>query len=452
MKRYDFDLVVIGGGSGGIAASQLSGSYGARVALCEEDRVGGTCIMRGCIPKKLLVIGSHFSEEIEDARGFGWTVDHARLDWGALVRAKDVELARLEDHYHRLLSDSGVSLLEGRAKIADPHTVEVAGRRVTTANLLIATGGRPALPPTPGIEHVMTSNEALSLASLPRRVVIVGGGYIGCEMAGLFRAAGAEVTVLIRDESLLRGFDGDVREALTLAYREKGIRVVPNTVVSAIERRADGARALHSASEGSFEADAALYATGRTPNSRGMGLEEISVGIDEGGAIVVDQRSQTTIQGVYALGDCTNRMKFTPAAIAEGRALAEMLFHGGDGLFDDRLVPSAVFSQPPVGTIGCTEARAQGEFGTIDVYCARFPTIRQALLRRDDSVMMKLVVDRASQRVVGLHMVGQDAPEIVQGFALAIRCGATKADFDRTMGIHPTIGEELFSLRVPRPS
>jgi glutathione reductase (NADPH) len=452
VKKYDFDLLVIGAGSGGLATSRLAGADGARVALCEENRVGGTCVMRGCVPKKLLVLGSHFREELEDARGFGWTVDGARLDWGALMHAKDRELDRLEGIYRHLLSDGGVTLVEGRARIIDPHTVEIADRRVTAATLVVATGGRPVLPSTPGIEHVITSNEALSLPALPKRMVIVGGGYIGCESAGLFHAAGVEVTMLVRGEALLRGFDRDVSAALTLAYRNKGIRIVSDVVVRDIEGRADGTRALFTTSNDRFEADVALYAIGRAPSSRGLGLEEISVSIDAEGAIVVDERSRTTVESVYAIGDCTNRVNLTPVAIAEGRTLAEMLFHGGDGVLDHRLIPSAVFSQPPVGTVGCTEAEASRNHDAVDVYAASFRPLRHALSGRDERVMMKLIVDRGSQRVVGLHMVGPDAPEIVQGFAVAMRCGATKSDFDRTIGIHPTTAEELLTLRDRRPA
>jgi glutathione reductase (NADPH) len=402
------------------------------------------------VPKKLLVMGSHFREDLDDARGFGWTIDRATLDWGALIRAKDCELERLEGICRRLLHDAGVTLVAGRGRIVDPHAVEIAGRRITTGAILVATGGRPVLPSTPGIEHAISSNEALSLPSLPKRVVIVGGGYIGCEFAGLFHAAGSEVTMLIRGSRLLRAFDVDVSSALMVAYRTKGIRILANVGVSDIAKRPDGTRTLLATSGDSFEADAVLYATGRAPNTDGLGLDEISVKRDPIGAIVVDERSRTTVDSIYAVGDCTNRVNLTPVAIAEGRALVEMLFRDGDGVIDHLLVPTAVFSQPPVGTVGCSEEQARHRYDAIDVYATSFRPIRHTLSGRDERTMMKLVVDRGSQRVVGLHMVGQDAPEIVQGFAVALRCGATKADFDRTLGIHPTAAEEFLTLRDKR--
>ena len=451
MSDYDFDLLTIGAGSGGVAASRRAGSYGARVAVCEESRVGGTCVMRGCVPKKLLVIGSHFREELDDARGFGWTIDGARLDWGELVAAKDRELDRLERIYHRLLRDAPVTLLEGRARIVDPHTVEVAGKRHTTKTLLVATGARPHVPETPGVELAMTSNEALSLTSLPRRVIIVGGGYIGCEFGGIFHAAGASVRMLIRGDSLLRGFDDDVRSALTQAYRDKGIVVLGDVLVDGIERGEGETLSLLTKMGETFDADAILYATGRTPNTHGIGLEEVGVKIDPAGAITVDERSRTAVENIYAVGDCTDRVNLTPVAISEGRILVEMLFRDGDGVVDHTHIPSAVFSQPPVATVGCSEEHARELHRDVDVYATSFRPMRQSLSGRDERTMMKLVVARETQKVVGLHMVGPDAAEIVQGFAVAIRCGATKRDFDRTFGIHPTAAEELVSLRDRRP-
>jgi glutathione reductase (NADPH) len=451
MSQYEYDLLTIGAGSGGVAASRLAGNYGARVAICEEGRVGGTCVLRGCVPKKLLVMGSHFREDLDDARGFGWTIDGARLDWGALIRAKDRELDRLESVYKRLLADSHVTLLEGRGRITDPHTVEIAGRRVTAETLLVATGGRPILPPTPGIEHVISSNEALSLPSLPKRVVIVGGGYIGCEFAGIFHGAGADVTMLIRGSSLLRGFDVDVSSALSLAYRAKGIRVLSDVLVEGIEKRPDGRLTLTTKSEDTFEADAVLYATGRAPNIRDLGLEAVQIKVNQDGAIEVDERSRTTVPSIYAVGDCTSRVNLTPVAIAEGRVLVEMLFRQGNGILDHHFIPSAVFSQPPVGTVGLGEEQARSRYPAIDVYATSFRPMRHTLSGRDERMMMKLVVERASQKVIGLHMVGQDAPEVVQGFAVALRAGATKADFDRTLGIHPTAAEEFVTMRDARP-
>ena len=451
MAEFDFDLLTVGAGSGGVAASRRAGSHGARVAICEEGRVGGTCVLRGCVPKKLLVIGSHFREELEDARGFGWTIDGARLDWGALIAAKDRELVRLEAVYHRLLKDSGVTLLEGRARIVDPHTVEVGGKRHTARTLLVATGGHPVLPDTPGIDHAITSNEALSLPTLPKRLLIVGGGYIGCELAGVFHAAGSEVTMLIRGESLLRGFDDDVRAMLTATYRSKGIRVLADVTVRDVELRADGTRSVLCSSEDTCEADAVLFATGRAPNTRGLGLEEVGVALAPSGAIVVDDRSRTAVESIYAVGDCTDRVNLTPVAIAEGRTLVDMLFADGDGVFEHTMIPSAVFSQPPVAVVGCSERHARALHGEIDVYASSFKPMRHTLGGRDERMLMKLVVARDTQKVVGLHVVGPEAAEIVQGFAVAMRCGATKQDFDRTVGIHPTAAEELVTMRLKRP-
>lgn len=455
MAEFDFDLFTIGAGSGGVAASRRAGSYGARVALCEEGRVGGTCVLRGCVPKKLLVIGSHYAEEVADARGFGWSFpeDDAapRLDWGALVAAKDRELERLEGVYRRMLRDSGVTLVEGRGRVVDAHTVEVAGKRYTAKNILVATGGRPIRADVPGAEHTLSSDEALSLKELPKRVVIVGGGYIGVEFAGIFHAAGAKITMLIRGESLLRGFDDDVRATLTAEYRKKGITVLSESFVRDVDRAPDGTISVLTKMGETIEADAVLYAIGRTPNTEGIGLSEVGVALDAKGAIEVDERSRTKVESIYAVGDCTNRVNLTPVAIAEGRTLVEMLFNRGDGVMDHHDVPSAVFSQPPVATVGCSERHARRSFGEIDVYVTSFRAMKHTLSGRDERTMMKLVVQRSTQKVVGLHMVGADAPEIVQGFAVALRCGATKKDFDRTVGIHPTAAEEFVTMRDRRP-
>jgi glutathione reductase (NADPH) len=447
MPDYDFDLFTIGAGSGGVAASRRAGAYGARVAISEEGRVGGTCVLRGCVPKKILVYGSHFHDDFADAPGYGWTLPAApTLDWSA----KDRELDRLNGVYLRLLRDSGVTLVEGRAKIADAHTVEVAGARYTARTILVATGGRPHVPPVRGVELAITSNEALSLPALPRRIAVVGGGYIGVELAGVFNAAGAEVSMLLRGDTVLRGFDDDVRAALTGELRRRGVLIHCDTVVSDIERRGEGLSLMTQAGE-TVEADAVLYATGRVPNTRGMGLAEAGVALAPTGAIVVDEGSRTTVPSIYAVGDCTDRRNLTPVAIAEGRAVAETLFHDRPTRVDYEYVPSAVFSQPPVGTVGYSERDARARFGAVDVYVQSFRPMKHALSGRDERTMMKLVVARDSGRVVGCHIVGADAPEIVQGFAVAIRCGATKAMFDATVGIHPTAAEELVTMRDKRP-
>jgi len=451
MADFDFDLLTIGAGSGGVAASRRAGSYGAKVAICEEKRVGGTCVLRGCVPKKLLVYGSHFADEFADARGFGWSVPAPTHDWPALIAAKNRELDRLEAVYHRMLKDAGVTLLEGRARLVDAHTVEIAGERRTAKHVLVATGGWPVLPKIRGIEHAITSNEALDLPTMPRRVAVVGGGYIAVEFAGIFRSLGADVTILVRGDSILRGFDADARAFLATEMQKRGIAIRPDARVADIEKTASGSLLLGTTDGESLEVDQVLYATGRAPNTRGLGLEEAGVKIDEAGAVVVDAMSRTSVEGVWAVGDCTNRINLTPVAIAEGRAVVETLFHDNPTPSDHELVPSAVFSQPPLATVGCSEERARERHGAVDVYVTSFRGMKHTIGGRDERTMMKLVVDRASQRVVGAHMVGADAPEIIQGIAIALRCGATKRDFDRTIGIHPTAAEEFVTMRERRP-
>ncbi len=451
MDGSDFDLITIGAGSGGVAASRRAGSYGARVAICEGDRVGGTCVIRGCVPKKLLVYGSHFREEFEDAEGFGWTVGPRSLDWSTLVERKRREVDRLNGVYLRLLRDSGVTLLEGRATLVDARTVEVSGRRYSAKNILLATGGKPSLPSdVRGIEHAITSDEALDLPGLPRRVVIVGGGYIGVEFASIFNAAGASVTMLIRGDAVLRGFDDDLRAAVTSALREKGVEVRCDLAVSDIERRLDTVNVMTTSNE-CLDADAVMFATGRVPNTRGIGLEAVGVTLDARGAVVVDERSRSSVEGVYAVGDCTDRLNLTPVAIAEGRAVAESLFNNRPTVVDHRNVPTAVFCQPPAATVGLSERDARAQHGEVDVYVTSFRPLKHAVTGRGERTTMKLVVDRATQRVLGCHMVGADAPEIIQGFAVAVRCGATKADFDATVGVHPSAAEEFVTMRERRP-
>ncbi len=451
MPQYDFDLFTMGAGSGGVASSRRAGSYGARVAICEEDRVGGTCVLRGCVPKKLLVYGAHFRHDFEDAAGFGWSVPEPKHDWKKLQVAKDKELDRLNGVYKRLLRDSGVQLIEGRGRIVDPHTVEVAGQRYTAANILVSTGSRPLLPEMPGIEHVITSDGALNLKELPRRVIIVGGGYIGVEFAGIFNALGVKVTMLIRGDTVLRGFDDDVRAFLTQEMRKKGVDIRSEVFVRDIEKRPDGTLSVLSRMGDTLEADAVLFATGRIPNTRGVGLEEVGVKLDARGAVVVDGGSRSSVENIYAVGDVTDRLNLTPVAIAEGRALAETLFNNNPMSLDHSGVPSAVFSQPPVGTVGLTELEARELPGAVDVYVSSFRPMKHTLSGRDERSMMKVIVDRASGRVLGFHMVGADAPEIIQGLGVALKCGVTKKQLDSTVGIHPTAAEEFVTMRDRRP-
>lgn len=451
MPDFDFDMFTIGAGSGGVAASRRAGEYGARVAICEELRVGGTCVMRGCVPKKLLVYGASYAEQFEDAAGFGWSVDGARLDWAKLMAAKAAELDRLELIYRRLLADSKVELIAGRGKLIDAHTVEVDERRYTAKYILLATGGRPELPNIPGIELAITSNEALELPELPKRVAIVGGGYIGVEFAGIFNAAGAKVTMLLRGDNVLRGFDQEVRERLGEELRERGIEVLTEVRVRSIDRRSSGSLSVLLDHDDMLEVDAVLYATGRLPNSRGLGLEQLGVELGPNGEVLVDERNRTKVPNIYAVGDVTHRVNLTPVAIAEGRALAETLFHKKPLILDRRNIPTAVFSRPPVACVGLTEEQAREQCEAVDIYCARFRPMKATLSGRTERVLVKLVVDRPSGVVLGAHMVGDDAPEIIQGLAIAIKCGATKRDFDATIGIHPSAAEEFVTMRFPVP-
>ena len=446
--RYDYDLFTIGAGSGGVRASRMSAAYGARVAVAEERYLGGTCVNVGCIPKKLLVYGSHFADDFEDAAGFGWSVGERAFDWPSLIRNKDREIARLNSIYRKLLGGAGVEVFESRARVLDPHTVEVGDKKVTAANILVATGGWPAVPDVPGKEHAITSNEAFHLAEMPGRVVIVGGGYIAVEFAGIFNGLGAEVTQLYRGPLFMRGFDIDVRNTLAEEMRKKGIDLRFDAGIAGIER--NGGTLTATLKDGrTLETDAVMFATGRVPNTRGLGIEEIGVALAGNGAVVVDERYRTSVPSIWALGDVTDRVMLTPVAIAEAMVFARNLFKGDVESMHYRNIPSAVFSQPPVGTVGYTEEAARENCGEVDVYRTAFRPLKHTLSGRDEKTMMKLIVERASDRVVGCHMVGDDAGEIVQGLAVALNCNATKADFDRTIGIHPTAAEEFVTMREP---
>jgi len=436
MTRFDVDLFVLGGGSGGVRAGRVAAEHGARVAIAEEYRWGGTCVIRGCVPKKLLVYASEVQRTLEDARGHGWTIDGARHDWAALIEAKDREIARLSAAYHARLSKAGAEVIEGRARLVDAHTVEVAGRRITAANILVATGGKAKRPAGSWI----TSDEAFHLPTLPRRIAILGGGYIGVEFAHIFAGLGAQVTLIHRDTHVLRGFDPDVREAVTHGLVAHGIEVVccreliSHGTTLTIEDR-------------TIEVDLAMAAIGRAPNTQGLGLSEVGVQLDERGAIVVDEWSRTTVPHIYAVGDVTGRVALTPVAIREGHAVADTLFGERPTPVRHHLIPTAVFAQPPAAAIGLTEPGAAAAGHNVRTYRATFRPMRYALTERDEKVMLKLVVDRDTDRVLGLHMVGPDAPEIVQAAAIAITMGATKADLDRTFAMHPTTAEELVLLR-----
>jgi len=446
MARYDFDMLTIGAGSGGVASSRRAGSYGARVAICEELRVGGTCVLRGCVPKKLLVYGAQFADAFADAEGFGWTVPPADFDWPKLIAAKDKEIGRLSQIYINMLNNAGVEIIDGHAALTDPHTVEVAGRSYTAENILIATGSWPETPDIPGIEHVISSNEALDLEVLPRHIVIVGGGYIAVEFAGIFNGFGSKVVELIRRPELLYGFDDDVRVALGEEMRGRGVDIRGRTQVARIDKATSGYVVTTTAGD-KIETELVMYATGRRPNTKAMGLDEIGVRINQAGAVIVDEWQRSSVPHIYAIGDVTDRINLTPVAIAEGRAIAETLFNNNPTKMDHADVPSAVFSQPPIGAVGLTEERALQEYGEIDVYTARFKPMKNTLSGRAERTLMKLVVDTRSDRVLGCHMLGPDAPEIIQGLAIAVKCGATKRQFDQTVGIHPSAAEEFVTMR-----
>ncbi len=449
LASREFDLFVIGAGSGGVRASRFSAAFGARVAVAEDLYLGGTCVNVGCVPKKLFVYASHFRAEMEDATaGFGWTVGSSSFDWPTLRDNKTREIERLNRIHEDMLRDAGVQHIEGRATIIDPHTVEVEGKRYTAENILIATGGWPSVPEIPGAELSVTSNEVFYLDVLPKKAIIVGGGYIAVEFACIFQGLGVDVTQLYRGPLFLRGFDDDVRSHLGEQIRSRGIDLRFDTNVTAIEKTGNGIRA--SLTDGStLDADLIMFATGRHPNTEKLGLEEVGVEFGKGGAIAVDDYSRTNIPSIWAIGDVTNRINLTPVALHEGVCIAETLFNDNPRSPDHEYVPAAVFSQPPVGTVGLTETEAREKFDAIDVYRSSFRALKHTLTDGKERTLMKLIVDRATDRVVGLHMVGPEAGEIVQGFAVAIKAGATKADFDATIGVHPTSAEEFVTMRTP---
>jgi len=450
MSQFDYDLVTLGAGSGGVAGSRYAASKGARVAICEDSRVGGTCVIRGCVPKKLFMFGSQFSDAFADAVGYGWSATAPSFDMSVLAAAKARETDRLEAIYRKLLADSGVALIDGRGRIVDAHTVEIGGKTVTAERILIATGGRPATPAIPGIELAITSNELLDLTALPARLLVLGAGYIAVEFAGIFRGFGSEVTVAYRGDAPLRGFDADLRRRLAIEMGNRGIALEAGFAPASIER--DGAGfAVHGADGRVLRADAVLNALGRVPNTRGIGLEEAGVAVDAAsGAIVVDAYSRSSVAGIFAVGDVTNRVALTPVAIAEARAFVDTEFADTPRKIDHSLVASAVFSQPPIGSIGLgEEAAAQRGIG-VTVYESDFRPMKNTISGRAERSYMKLVVETATDKVIGLHMIGVDAGELVQGFAVAITMGATKADFDRTIAVHPTAGEEFVLMRTAR--
>jgi glutathione reductase (NADPH) len=449
MTDKDVDLFVIGAGSGGVRAARIASGHGARVMVAEEYRVGGTCVIRGCVPKKLLVYASRFADEFEDAAGYGWSVDEPVFDWGKLIANKDREIARLEAAYTANLERAKVAIVKGRAVIEDPHTLRLVatGERVRAKHILIATGAAPHLgADIAGLDHVISSNEAFHLEELPKRVLIQGGGYIAVEFAGIFNGLGSEVTLVYRGENILRGFDDDVREHLRSEMERRGIRIVTRQTVDAVEKVEHGC-CVELSNRESFMVDRVMFATGRWPNVQNLGLEAAGVKLAKNGGIAVDEFSRTSVPHIYAIGDVTNRVNLTPVAIREGHAFADTVFGGKPVVVDHANVPTAVFSEPEVGVIGMTEAEACARLAKVDIYKTSFRPMKMTLAGRDTRAFFKLVVDGETDRVVGCHIVGPDAGEMIQLVGIAVKMKATKADFDATMAVHPTAAEELVTLR-----
>ena len=446
MAAMEFDLFVIGAGSGGVRAARMAAQRGARVAVAEDAPLGGTCVNLGCIPKKLYSYAAHYAETFDESRGFGWSPVAPSFDWSVLKANRAREISRLNGVYAKLLKDAGATLLPMRAHVIGPNQVEVGGRVVTATNILIATGGRPVVPPIPGAELAITSNEIFDLPVFPERLLVVGGGYIACEFASIFEGLGAKVTQLYRGEQVLRGFDDDVRNFVADEMRKKGVDLRTHSDVERIERKAEALRVY--LRDGSvLAADSVLYATGRAPNTAGLGLAELGVTLNDAGAVVVDAHYRSSVPSIHALGDVIDRVQLTPVALAEAMALVDQLFGSAQRSVDYELIPTAVFTHPGIGTVGLTEQQARERFGAVRVYRSEFKALKHTLSGNTERTLMKLVVDAASDRVVGLHMVGAEAGEIVQGFAVALKAGASKAIFDATIGIHPTAAEEFVTMR-----
>jgi glutathione reductase (NADPH) len=449
MPEFDYDLFVIGAGSGGVRAARIAASHGARVGIAEEYRIGGTCVIRGCVPKKLLVYASRFKDEFEDAAGFGWSTEGARFDWASLIAAKDKEIARLEEAYRATLAKFNVEVFAERATLSSPHEVRLtkSGQIISAKTILIATGGHPNIDATlPGIEHVITSNEAFHLKELPRRIIIAGGGYIAVEFASIFNGLGADVTLIYRGDKILRGFDYDLRDALTAAMTSRGIRIITGHVFTRIEKTRTGLCG-HTTGREVLDADQIMFAIGRSPNTAGLGLEGVGVKLSGNGAVAVEGAWQTSVPSIYAVGDVTDRVNLTPVAIREGHAFADTVFGKKSWTVDYATIPTAVFATPEIGTVGFSEHEAHAQYGEIDIYKMSFRPMKAILAGREERMFMKLVVVRASDRVAGVHILGPDAAEIVQMAAVAIRMGAKKTDFDQTMALHPSVAEELVTLR-----
>jgi len=448
-RAYDYDLFVIGAGSGGVRASRIAASHGAKVAVAEEYRVGGTCVIRGCVPKKLLVYASSFAEEFEDAAGFGWTVGETSFSWEKLIANKDKEIDRLNGIYIRNLQNVGVEIFQSRAVLKDAHTIHLLAekRDVTADKILIATGATPFMPANvPGIEHAISSNEAFHLKTLPKRGIVVGGGYIAVEFAGIFHGLGVETTQIYRGEKILRGFDEDLRDHLSEEFRRRGIDLHTTCDITHIEKR-DDCLVATLVDGVTIETDFIMYATGRVPNVEGLCLETLGIKTKPNGAVAVDAFSQTNIPNIYAVGDVTDRVALTPIAIREGQAFAETVFNNNPIAVDHSIIPTAVFSQPELGTIGLAEHEARAQFDEIDIYKTSFRAMKHTMTGRDEKSFMKLIVDARSQRVLGVHLMGPSSGEIIQAIGIAVTMGATKQQFDQTVAVHPTASEELVTLK-----
>lgn len=446
MSDFDYDLFVIGAGSGGVRAARMSAGFGARVAVAESRYLGGTCVNVGCVPKKLFSYAAHYGEEFSDAQGFGWDADTKPLDWPRLRDNKTREIERLNGIYGRLLDNAGVTLIQGHAKIVAANTVDVDGRQYTAERILIAVGGWPYIPDIPGKEHAISSNEVFYLESLPKRAVIVGGGYIATEFAGILHGLGVQVEQVYRRDLFLRGFDGEMRRQLAEEMTQRGIKLRFNDNVTSIQKNSDGYK-LAMESGDTLDTDLVMYATGRKPLLDGLGLENTQVELNEQGFIAVDDTLQTSDPSVYALGDVIGGMELTPVALAEGMNLARRLYNNQPETLDYTFIPTAIFSNPNLATVGYSEEDAREQYGDIAVFTSKFTHLKHTLSGNPTKTLLKLIVDKASDRVVGAHMLGDEAGEIIQGIAVAIKAGATKADFDHTIGIHPTVAEEFVTMR-----
>ncbi|AQZ95779.1 glutathione-disulfide reductase [Halopseudomonas phragmitis] len=450
MAAYDFDLFVIGAGSGGVRASRMAAGFGARVAVAEDRYLGGTCVNVGCVPKKLFAYAAHFAEDFEDAAGYGWDLPASGFNWSRLVENKNREILRLNGIYRNLLTSAGVQLIEGRARLLDSHTVEVNGQSYTAERILLATGGWPHIPEFPGREHVISSNEVFYLPELPKRTLVVGGGYIAIEFASIFHGLGCDSTLLYRGELFLRGFDLGVREHVAKTLKDKGLDLRFNADVERIDKQPDGSLRVALKSGETLDADLVLYATGRKPNLDGLGLENTAATLDAKGFIAVDSDYQTQDPAIFAIGDVTDTLQLTPVALAEGMALARRLFKPEEYRpVDYADIPTAVFCIPNIATLGLSEEQARAKGYQLKVFESRFRAMRNTLAGRSEQSFMKLLVDKVTDRVLGIHMVGPEAGEIVQGLAVAVKAGATKAVFDATLGIHPTAAEEFVTMRTP---